>query len=274
MPELGYWLSSEEHAPNELVHFAQRAEQVGFTFALISDHYHPWIDKQGQSPFVWRVIGGIAHATTNLRLGTGVTCPLMRIHPAIVAQAAATAAAMMPGRFFLGVGSGENARIYTLPEQPPPMYVAASGSRAAELAGGIGDGLIAVMPQAEVVQKFDKASEQRKPHIGKLTVCWAESEEEARRTAHAIWPTAGLKGALSTELALPSHFEDAAKLVGEDDVAEQIVCGPDAVKHIEKIHEYAEAGYEQIVVHQVGPDQEGFFRFYEREVLPNFREES
>src|SRR5207253_5644144 len=105
---LGYKLSSEEQSPLDLVRQAQMAEDTGFEFALVSDHYHPWTDRQGQSPFVWTVIGGIAAATERLRLGTGVTCPIMRIHPAIVAQAAATAAAIMPGRFFLGVGSGEN----------------------------------------------------------------------------------------------------------------------------------------------------------------------
>src|ERR671915_1443154 len=105
---LGYALSSEEHKPLDLVRHAVLAEEAGFPFALISDHFHPWIDKQGHSPFVWSVIGGIAHATQKLRLGTGVTCPIMRIHPAIVAHAAATSAAMMPGRFFLGVGTGEN----------------------------------------------------------------------------------------------------------------------------------------------------------------------
>src|SRR5690349_22926050 len=174
MLEIGYSLSSEEHRPNDLVRAARRAEEVGFTFALISDHFHPWIDKQGQSPFVWSVLGGIAQATERLRLGTGVTCPILRYHPAILAQAAATVAAMMPGRFFLGVGTGENlnehvlgqhwppytvplemleeaigvlrllwqggvqshrgryytvenARIYTLPEQPVPIYVAGTG---------------------------------------------------------------------------------------------------------------------------------------------------
>src|SRR3982074_2590047 len=107
MPELGYALSSEEFGPNALVDQARRAEEVGFTFALISDHFHPWIDQQGQSPFVWSVLGGIARETRRLRAGTGVTCPLIRIHPALVAQAAATTAAMFEGRFFLGVGSGE-----------------------------------------------------------------------------------------------------------------------------------------------------------------------
>src|SRR5262245_45877383 len=106
--EIGYKLSSEEHGPNELVHFARMAEERGFSFALISDHFHPWIDRQGQSPFVWAVIGAIGQATERLQLGTAVTCPTVRLHPAVVAQAAATAAAMMPGRFFLGEGTGEN----------------------------------------------------------------------------------------------------------------------------------------------------------------------
>src|SRR5215217_2287868 len=107
MTEFGYALSSEEHGPNDLVAFARRAEQVGFEFAMISDHFHPWTDAQGQSPFVWSVIGGIARETQRLRLGTGVTCPTIRTHPAIIAQAAATSQVMMEGRFFLGVGTGE-----------------------------------------------------------------------------------------------------------------------------------------------------------------------
>src|SRR5215208_6623348 len=108
MTAFGYALSCEEHGPNALVEGARRAEEAGFEFAMISDHFHPWTDAQGQSPFVWSVIGGIARETERLRLGTGVTCPTIRTHPAIIAQAAATSAVMTGGRFFLGVGSGEN----------------------------------------------------------------------------------------------------------------------------------------------------------------------
>ncbi|MBV8479613.1 MAG: TIGR03557 family F420-dependent LLM class oxidoreductase [Actinobacteria bacterium] len=108
MTELGFALSSEDHPPNELVRQAALAEEAGFGFCMISDHYHPWVDAQGQSPFVWSTLGAIAHATRTIRVGTGVTCPLIRQHPGLVAQAAATVAAMMPGRFFLGVGTGEN----------------------------------------------------------------------------------------------------------------------------------------------------------------------
>jgi G6PDH family F420-dependent oxidoreductase len=107
MPEIGFALSSEDHPPNELVRQAALAEQHGFTFALISDHFHPWIHEQGHSPFVWSTLGGIAQATSSLRIGTGVTCPLMRQHPGLVAQAAATIGCMTEGRFFLGVGTGE-----------------------------------------------------------------------------------------------------------------------------------------------------------------------
>src|SRR5258708_35370295 len=108
MLELGYALSSEEFGPTDLISNARTAESVGFQFALISDHFHPWTNQQPHSPFAWSVIGGISQTVKNLSLGTGVTCPLMRYNPAIIAQAAATSAVMMSGRFFLGLGTGEN----------------------------------------------------------------------------------------------------------------------------------------------------------------------
>lgn len=317
MPELGYKISSEEHPPNDLVRYARRAEELGFTFSLISDHYHPWVDKQGHSPFVWAVLGGLAQATERLRLITGVTCPTMRIHPAIIAQAAATITAMMPGRFVLGIGSGENlnehilgdhwppapirlemlaeavvlmrelwkgemtdhygdyftvenARIYTLPEDPPPIYVAASGELAAATAAEFGDGLITTAPDAQLVEDYKAAAGQEKPVYGELTVCWAESEAEARRIAHEWWPNAAIPGQLSQELAVPTFFEQAAKMVTEDDVAQKVICGPDPQRHIEGIQQYLDAGIEYVCVHQIGPDQEGFFDFYAREVMPEF----
>jgi G6PDH family F420-dependent oxidoreductase len=318
MLEMGYALSSEEHTPSDLVRYARRAEEGGFTFALISDHYHPWIDRQGQSPFVWAVVGAIAQTTQRLVLGTGVTCPTMRIHPAIIAQAAATAAAMMPGRFFLGVGTGENlnehilgdrwpahdmrqemleeavelirllwqgkaltyrgvhytvenARIYTLPERLPPILVAASGPHAAEAAGRIGEGLITTAPEAELVKQFQAAGGAGKPAYGQLTVCWAEDEATARRIAYEYWPTAAVRGELSQELPTPAHFEQAAKMVHEEDVAQAIICGPDPERHIAAVQEFVAAGYDHVYIHQIGPNQEGFFRFYERDVLPKLR---
>jgi G6PDH family F420-dependent oxidoreductase len=315
MARIGYALSCEEHGPRELVRYARLAEDAGFPFALISDHYHPWIDRQGHSPFVWSVIGGIAGATERLVLGTGVTCPSVRMHPAIVAQAAATSAAMMPGRFFLGVGTGENlnehvlgdhwppaavrremleeavgvirdlwtgrvvehrgrhytvenARIYTLPDELPPIAVAAAGPEAAQLAGRIGDGFVGVSPDAELIDTFKTNGGDGKPRYGQVTVCWAEDEARARRIAHEWWPNIGLGGELSQVLSLPAHFEAAVENVGEEDVAEVVACGPDPAPHLELIEKYLDAGYDHVYVHQVGPDQEGFLRFYAREVLP------
>lgn len=314
MAEIGYALSCEEHTPNDLVRNALRAEEVGFTFALISDHYHPWTDRQGQSAFVWSVIGAIAHATQRLELGTGVTCPTIRIHPALVAQAAATSAAMMPGRFFLGVGSGENlnehitgehwppadirqdmleeaveiirilweggyqsyqgayyavenARIYSLPEETPPIMVAAAGPKAADLAARAGDGLIGTAPDSELIEAFH-TSGGNGPIYGQLTVCWASEETAARKTAHEWWPNAAIPGELGQELPLPRHFEQAAGTLTEDDVAEAVICGPDPERHLEGIQKFIQAGYTHVYVHQVGPDQDGFFDFYSNEVLP------
>lgn len=316
--EIGYTLACEEHGPRELVGFARRAEEAGFAFAMVSDHYHPWVDRQGHSPFVWSVIGGVAAATERIHVGTGVTCPTVRIHPAIVAQAAATSAALLPGRFTLGVGTGEhlnehvlgdrwppasvrremleeavaviralwgggqvehrgrhytvdNARLYTLPEAPPPIAVAAAGPEAAALAGRIGDGFVGTSPQRELVDGFVRAGGEGKPRYGQVTVCWAEDEAQARRTAHAWWPNIAIPGELGQVLPQPAHFEQAAQTVTEEMVSEVVACGPDPARHLDFIERFADAGYDRIFVHQVGPDQEGFLRFYEREVLPQVR---
>ncbi|HEU4919049.1 MAG TPA: TIGR03557 family F420-dependent LLM class oxidoreductase [Candidatus Limnocylindrales bacterium] len=319
MTALGYALSSEEHAPSDLVRNARLAEEAGFEFALVSDHFHPWIDRQGHSPFVWSVLGGIATATEKLEVGTGVTCPMIRIHPAIIAQAAATTAAMMPGRFFLGVGTGENlnehvlgdkwpdwdvrarmleeslevirdlwrgevtsfegefytvenARLYTLPEQPVPIHVAASGPRAAELAGRIGDGFISTAPKSELVDAFVKGRRGKaRPRYGQLTVCWGEDEKRARKTAHEFWPTAAIPGEAGQELPNPAHFEQLAEIVTEDMVAEKVICGPDVDRYVAAIDEFVEAGFDHVYLHQVGPDQKGFIEAFAKDVLPRVR---
>jgi G6PDH family F420-dependent oxidoreductase len=107
MAEIGIFFSSEERTAPELVDAAVKAERAGFRSAWISDHFHPWNDEQGQSPFVWSVLGAVAAATESMRWMTAVTCPTVRTHPGVVAHAAATTATLMPGRFRLGVGSGE-----------------------------------------------------------------------------------------------------------------------------------------------------------------------
>ena len=119
MTQFGYVLSSEEHGPTTLVANAGAAEAAGFDYLSVSDHYHPWVQAQGHSPFVWALLGAVAQATDRVRVGVGVTCPTMRIHPAVVAQAAATAALLFEGRFFLGLGTGEALNEHVLGDRWP-----------------------------------------------------------------------------------------------------------------------------------------------------------
>jgi G6PDH family F420-dependent oxidoreductase len=314
--KLGVGFSSEELSANEIVGAAVLAEEAGFTTAWVSDHYHPWIDAQGESPFVWSVLGGIATATEQLRVGTGVTCPSMRIHPAVLAQAAATTQTMFEGRFWFGVGSGEalnehilgdkwpetnvrldmmseavsvirqlwsgeqvshygphftveNARIYSLPDEPPPIYVSAFGRKSAELAARIGDGLVSTKPD-DVVEWYDNSGGAG-PKLAQVKVVWAESVAAAEDLAFERWPTSGLAGELSQELPTPKHFEQAASVLHKEDVVSSFACGPDPQRHIDAIRTYVDAGYDEVYVTQVGDDQEGFLRFYAEHVLPHFR---
>jgi G6PDH family F420-dependent oxidoreductase len=315
--KIGYFLSSEETDPGELVRQASMAEQAGFQGLWISDHFHPWNDEQGHSPFVWSVIGAIANATSQIKLTTAVTCPTMRMHPALVAHAAATSAVLLEGRFALGLGTGEalnehvlgdrwpaaderlemleeavqvirtlwqggmqshrgrhyrveNARIYDLPERPPPILISAFGPKATKLAARIGDGLCTVAPVEEAVASFRRDAGAGKLVAGGMKVCWAEDERSARKTAHRLWANDALPGELSQMLPTPRHFEQAAELVDEDMVAESIVCGPDLDRHADAIREYERAGFDELYVQQVGGDHERFFELYASEVLPRF----
>lgn len=318
MVAIGYALSSEEHRPNDLVRYAAMAEDAGFTFALISDHFHPWVTNQGQSPFVWATLGGIARATERLRLGTGVTCPIMRVHPAIIAQAAATVGDMFEGRFFLGLGAGENlnehvigeqwpqpavrqemlqeaveiiralwegdevnyfgtfftvdeAKLFTVPERTPDIYIAASGGQAARLAGEQ-DGLISTSPQRDLVESFEAAGGRGKPRIGQFAVCYGEDVQRARQTAHRMWPNAGIPGNVNWEVKTVEHFDQLVENVTEEQVAQSIICGPDPAPVLEKIQAFVDAGFDHVYIHQVGHDQEAFFDWASREIVPKFQQ--
>ncbi|MFE9534396.1 LLM class F420-dependent oxidoreductase [Streptomyces sp. NPDC006691] len=314
MTEYGYFLSTEEHGPAELVEQARMAEQAGFTALWISDHYHPWNGEQGQAPFVWSVIGALSQAVS-LPVGTAVTCPLIRTHPAVIAQAAATSAVQFGGRFRLGVGSGEalnehilgdpwpeapirlemleeavrvmrqlftgerishhgkhytveNARLYTVPDEPVPIDVSAFGPQAAEVAGRIGDGFVTMTPDASAIERFRRSGGGTKPVYAGLKVCWNVDEEEAVRTAHRLWANEQLPGELPQILPTPRHFEQASELVTPDRVRENVTCGPDPDAHVTAVKEYVDAGFDTVYINQIGKDQQGFFDFYRTKVLP------
>jgi len=313
MASFGYFLSSEEMSPRDEVRWAQRAEQAGFDRVWISDHYHPWNDEQGESPFVWGVIGAIA-ATTQLHVTTAVTCPTVRIHPAVIAQAAATSSLLLEGRFALGVGTGEflnehilgdhwppadrrlamlreavdvmrelwtgsllthdgehytveDARIYSCPAEPVPVYISGFGPKSIALAAEIGDGYITTQPSSEMLQSYRDQGGKGPSQAG-VKVCWAEDEQAAVKTAHRLWANSGVPGEAAQELRMPRHFEQVSALVTEEITAESSACGPDPERHLAAITPYLEAGYDEVFVSQMGRDQEGFFTFWERELQP------
>lgn len=311
---IGYFLSSEEWGPRDLVSQAIKARDAGFEALWISDHFHPWNDTQGHSPFVWATIGAIAQADLGLPVTTAVTCPIMRIHPAITAHAAATAAVLLDGRFSLGLGSGEalnehvlgdrwpeaaeriemleeaitvirmlwdggvqsyrgrhyrveHARIYDLPASPPKIIVSGFGPRGIDLAARAGDGYATVGPDADSVSRF-RSQGGSGPIQGGLKVCYGEDAAAARATVHRLWPNQALPGELAQVLPTPAHFEQAAELVTEELATEGVPCGPDIEAHLDAIRAYADAGFDELYVNQIGPDQDAFFAAYRDDVLP------
>jgi len=312
---VGYHLSAEELDPVSMVRWARRAEEAGFAFLSVSDHYHPWTRAQGQSPFVWGVLGALAAVTERVEVATCVTCPTVRIHPAVIAQAAATAQVQLQGRFVFGVGTGERlneailgdrwppatvrrdmleeaialmrllwsgemvrdwrgdhylvegARLFTVPDEPPPVVVSGFGPHSAALAGRAGDGYWNVAPDPELLGVFQGAGGQGKPAYGKLDTCVAADDATARRIARETWPTSALGGEIGQQLALPEHYEQASENVTEEQVAEAILCSNDAAQHVAALREYADAGYDSVCVQQCGTDQEPLLELYEREVL-------
>jgi G6PDH family F420-dependent oxidoreductase len=313
MTKIGFALSSEEFSAPELVRIARQARKSGFSDFMISDHYHPWTDRQGNSPFVWSVIGGMAASMPDARIGTGVTCPTFRIHPAVIAQAAATSATMCD--FYLGVGSGEalnehilgdkwpiadvriamleeavellrilwegkettfdgeyyvveNARIYNVPDRAIPVYVSAFGPKAAEVAGRIGDGFVTTSPDRDNIEVFNQSGGRGKPVLAMVKVCWHEDEQQAKKIAHEIWPNSGLTGELAQELPTPTMFEQACEMVTPEMSTKGKALGPDPERYVQSVRAYLDAGVTELYMQQIGPDQEGFLRFWWTEVAP------
>jgi len=310
---IGYFLSCEEFGPAELLEQAVRAERAGFHGLWISDHYHPWNDTQGHSPFVWSVIGALS-SMTRLPVTTAVTCPTIRTHPAIIAQAAATSAVMLEGRFNLGVGTGEalnehvlgthwpeadvrlemleeavevirtlweggqrshrgrhytveNARVYDLPDTPPPILVSGFGPKAIEVAARIGDGFVTTSPDADAIGRYRAGGGTGPVHAG-VKVCFMDDADEARRTVHRIWPNEALPGELAQVLPTPAHFEQACELVSPDMLSTPV--GPDIDEHVAALQAFADAGVDELYVSQIGPEHDAFFERWAPAVLPRF----
>lgn len=313
-------MMTEQAGPQDLVSHVVRAEDAGFDFSVTSDHYFPWLEEQGHSPYAWSVLGAAAQATSRIPLMTCVTCPTMRYHPAVVAQKAATMQLLSGGRFRLGLGSGENlnehvvgggwpaadvrqamlgeaieiiralfgaayvnhhgahfdvesAKLWDLPENPPPIGVAVSGRQSCELAGRLADLMIAVEPDADLVAAFDRNGGTGKARVGQLPVCHDPDRDAAVRRAHEQFRWFGGGWKVNAELPGPASFASAGAFVREEDMADAIPCGNDPEVFAEAVRPYVEAGFTEIALIQIGgATQHSFLDWAEKALLPVLRE--
>lgn len=309
---VGYKLIAEAYDPVEIVRQAVEAEEAGFDFVEVSDHYHPWLSGTDHSGFAWSMLAMIAAKTSRIGLGTGVTCPTMRYHPAIIAQAAATTALLSDGRFFLGLGSGENlnehvigkpwpsidvrqamlreaieiirqlweggyqsydgrylqisdARVFDLPTELPTIAVAAGGNRAAALAAELGDALFATEPDAQLVASYADAG-GRGPRYAEVPLSWARDEDTAAASAYEKFRF-GLTGwKVQAELPNPVNFDAATAFITHDHLLASFACGREPARHLEVVQEFVDAGFDQLVLTNAGPDPDGFFEFFAQEL--------
>ncbi|MET7358515.1 LLM class F420-dependent oxidoreductase [Streptomyces sp. NPDC005562] len=320
MVQIGYTMMTEQAGPRALVDDLVAAERAGFDFSVTSDHYFPWLDSQGHSPYAWSVLGAAAQATSRIPLMTYVTCPTTRYHPAVVAQKAATMQLLSEGRFRLGLGSGENlnehvvgggwpsarvrldmfeeavgiikrlftgenvnhegthfdvanARLWDLPDELPPIGIAVSGERSCALAGRHADLVIATEPKAELVESFERHGGRGKPRVGQLPVCYDPDKDAAIARAHDQfrWSVGGWP--VNAELPGPAAFAGATQFVTPQDMAEQIPCGDDVDTFVEAVRPFADAGFTEIALVQVGgAHQRPFIEWAEKKLLPALRE--
>jgi coenzyme F420-dependent glucose-6-phosphate dehydrogenase len=328
MLQLGWKAGTEQYGPQELIDLAVAAEEAGFDVISASDHFHPWAEK-GQASFVWSVLGAIAARTSRVRLGTGVTCPILRYHPAIIAQACATVATLAPERFFLGVGTGEalnefsatgqypryderqseleeaieliralwsgekithkgtyyrtrQAKLYTLPDAPIPLYISSMVPESAGFAGEHGDGLITTggeEPDAyqQIFKKFASGAKKAgkkaagMPRMIELAVAYTEDEDAAIEARKAYWAGTYVPAMFTEKIYTPEQSEKNGKIVGADTIKKTSCISADPAEHVAHAQKYIDMGFDILIFHSAGPDQQAFIEGYGRDVLPKLR---
>ena len=315
MTVYGLHASHEQIHPAELLKAVIRAEQAGFGAAMSSDHFSPWSARQGHSGFAWSWLGAALQATS-LPIGV-VNAPGQRYHPAIIAQAIGTLAAMYPGRFWVALGTGEasnehitgdrwprkeqrsarlresvdvirallageqvshdglvrvdRARLWTRPEQMPAMVGAAVSAQTARWCADWADGLITVNAPVErlrtMVDAYRDAGGRGKLYL-QVHLSWAPDEDTALAIAHDQWRSNVFAPPVCWDLELTEHFDEAAKHVRPEKVAEVVNVSADLGRHAARLKEYAELGFDEIYLHHVGQQQEEFIDVFGARVLP------
>jgi coenzyme F420-dependent glucose-6-phosphate dehydrogenase len=328
MPRLGWKAGTEQYAPAELLDYAVAAEKAGFDIVSASDHFHPWAEI-GQACFVWSWLGAAAAKASRITLGTGVTCPILRYHPAVVAQAAATMACLAPKRFYLGVGTGEalneysatgewpgyderrdqleeaielmrelwtgektthegmyyetkQAKLYTLPQEPVPIYISSMVPNSAHFAGLCGDGLITVGGEEpdtyrELLKNFEAGAKEagkdpsKMPKMIEIGVAYTDDEEKAIEERKKYWAGTFVPALFTEKIYTPEMSEQNGNVVGSDIVKKAACISGDPAEHVEYAKQYVELGFDQLIFHSAGPDQRAFIEGYGRDVLPKLR---
>ncbi len=330
MVQVGYATMLEQFAPTEAVQLTAYAEEHGFSGAMVADHFQPWVPQQGQASFVWSVLAALGERTSG-DLGPGVTCPSFRFHPALVAQASATLEAMYPGRYWLGVGSGEalnehvvgghwpeagerslrmfeaievinklfdaslagrdvrhagryftleTTRLWTMPEQAPPVLVATAGPVNAKRTGRHADGIITVGAPVEKIEGLfarfaEGAREAGKdpdamPKLLQLHLSWAPTDEAAWDNALTEWPNGGMAFP-KADIRSPHDFAAMARLVRRADFSGRMVVSADPDVHRAAIQRFVDLGFDRVYLHNVGRNQREWIEVFGREVLPALR---
>lgn len=320
---VGFVLSHETFTTPELVDQAQAAEEAGFQYLWASDHLQPWQDNQGHSMFPWFTLALVTQRTNRVEIGTGVTCPTYRYHPAIVAQAFASLALLAPQRVFLGVGTGERLneqsatgrygpyserrdrlveaiglirqlwtgervsaggpfyptetlRLYDVPPTPPPIFVAASGPKSAEMAGRHGDGWIS-QPDAvhdpELAAAFEKGAREagRDPsRMGKRVEVFAVVGDRDEVTHGAQLWRFGAAGGFGLDKPNPVDIQRTAEETPVADPAAGWLVGTDPGVHVEAIQRIRDGGATPFV-HFAQRNPLDAIDFYRKQVLPKLR---
>jgi coenzyme F420-dependent glucose-6-phosphate dehydrogenase len=328
MLHLGWKAGTEQFPPDELLEYAVAAEEAGFDSISVSDHFHPWAE-QGQACFVWTWLGALATKTKKIKFGTGVTCPILRYHPAVIAQAAATVAWLAPKRFFLGVGTGEalneysataqwpdykirqtqlaeaieliralwtgekithrgvhyqtrQAKLYTRPKDPVPIYISSMVPNSARFAGKYGDGLITVGGEEpdtyeEMFANFKAGAKgsgkkpAQMPRMVELGVEYTDNEKRAIECRKAYWAGTFVPALFTQRIYTPEMSEQNGRVVGSDAIKEGVCISAEPDDHIKLAQKYIDMGFDHLIFHAAGPDQRAFIEAYGRYVLPKLR---
>lgn len=330
MLQLGWKAGTEQYPPVELLEYAILAEETGFDSISVSDHFHPWSER-GEACFAWTWLGAVAAKTSRIALGTGVTCPILRYHPALIAQAAATVACLASNRrCFLGIGTGEalneysatgqwpaykkrqaqtaeaieliralwtgdrithrgiyyqsrQAKLYTRPRDPIPIYVSTMVPNSAHFAGKYGDGLITVGSEEpetyrEILENFEAGARDAgkdptlMPRMVELAVAYTDDEASAIEYRRKYWAGTFVPALFTERIYSPKMSEENGKVVGAEIIKEAVCISADPEDHIKLAQHYIDMGFDHLIFHSAGPDQRAFLEAYGHEVLPRLRE--